>query len=319
MSIHKLPEFREQVLECLPRLRAYARAMGGSADAADDLLQAMVVRALAAERRFEMGTNMMAWLFTIMRNLHTSELRSRNLRHSQSLEDLPEHLFQAPAAQLTAIQNRELHEALKQVPHNQREALVLIVMVGCSYDEAALICGCEVGTIKSRVNRAKARLAELLSRKTAITEVATRDRNTYAAHHRQQLRVLIVEDELVIANEYERLLNELGAAPVGKASNAEDAARLADEHRPDLVLMDVRLRGPVDGIAAAIGIGAKLDTRILFVTAFDDSLLRDRIAAFNGTKPLSKPLGMAELAAVLAAIPRAQATPSSKAGERVCP
>jgi RNA polymerase sigma-70 factor (ECF subfamily) len=313
MTIHKLPEFREQVLECLPRLRAYARAMGGSDDAADDLLQAMVVRALAAERRFEMGTNMRGWLFTIMRNLHTSELRSRNLRHSQSLEDLPEHLFQAPAAQLTAIQNRELHEALKQVPHNQREALVLIVMVGCSYDEAALICGCEVGTIKSRVNRAKARLADLLSRNTARTEVATRDRNTYAAHHRQQLRVLIVEDELLIANEYERLLNELGAAPVGKASNAEDAARLADEQRPDLVLMDVRLRGPVDGIAAAIAIGSKLDTRIVFVTAFDEAPVRHRIAAFNGTRPLSKPLRLAELAAVLAGTHKALPISSSEA------
>jgi RNA polymerase sigma-70 factor (ECF subfamily) len=311
--------FREQILACLPRLRAYARSMGGSNHAADDLIQATALRALAAEGHFEMGTNMMAWLFTIMRNIHTSEVRYRNLRHSHSLEDLPEHLLQAPAAQLAAVQNRELREALKQVPHNQREALVLVVMVGCSYEEAALICGCEVGTVKSRVNRAKARLAELLRASDTLAKPVTRERTIYAARHRKQLRVLIVEDELVIANEYERLLNELGAAPVGKASNAADAVRLADEHRPDLVLMDVRLRGTVDGITAAIGIGAKLDTRILFVTAFDDSPLRDRIAAFNGTKPLSKPLGLAELAAVLAAIPRAQATPSSRAGERVCP
>jgi RNA polymerase sigma-70 factor, ECF subfamily len=305
--------FREQILACLPRLRAYARSMGGSNHAADDLIQATALRALAAEDHFEMGTNMMAWLFTIMRNVHTSELRSRNLRHSQSLEDLPEHLLQAPAAQLAAVQNRELREALKQVPHNQREALVLIVMVGCSYDEAALICGCEVGTIKSRVNRAKARLAHLLRASDTPAEPVTRERTTYAERHRKQLRVLIVEDELVIANECERLLNELGAAPVGKASNAGDAARLADEHRPDLVLMDVRLRGPVDGIAAAIGIGSKLDTRIVFVTAFDDAPVRHRIAAFNGTRPLSKPLRLAELAAVLAGTHKALPIPASKA------
>jgi RNA polymerase sigma-70 factor, ECF subfamily len=291
--------FREQILACLPRLRAYARSMGGSNHAADDLIQATALRALVAEDRFELGTNMMAWLFTIMRNIHTSEVRYRSLRHSHSLEDLPEHLLQAPAAQLAAVQNRELREALKRVPHNQREALVLVVMVGCSYDEAALICGCEVGTIKSRVNRAKARLAELLRASDTPAELVTRERTIYAERHRKQLRVLIVEDELVIANEYERLLNELGAAPVGKASNAADAVRLADEHRPDLVLMDVRLRGTVDGVTAAIDIGSKLNTRIVFVTAFSDRPVRDRITAFNGSQPLSKPLGLPELAAVL--------------------
>jgi RNA polymerase sigma-70 factor (ECF subfamily) len=154
--------FREEMLACLPRLRGFARSMGGSSHAADDLVQGTVVRALAAEERFQIGTNMMAWLFTIMRNVHTSELRSHMVRRHQPLEDVPDYQLQAPAAQISAIENRELQDALKAVPAKQREALILVVMVGCTYDEAALICGCEVGTIKSRVNRAKGRLAELL-------------------------------------------------------------------------------------------------------------------------------------------------------------
>jgi RNA polymerase sigma-70 factor (ECF subfamily) len=154
--------FREEILACLPRLRAFARSMGGSSHAADDLIQSTVVRALAAEERFQIGTNMMAWLFTILRNVHTSELRGRVVRNHISLEDVPDYRLQAPAAQISAVENRELQEALKAVPVKQREAVILVVMVGCTYDEAASICGCEVGTIKSRVNRAKARIAELL-------------------------------------------------------------------------------------------------------------------------------------------------------------
>jgi RNA polymerase sigma-70 factor, ECF subfamily len=155
-------KFRQQLLACLPQLRAFARSMGGSNHAADDLLQATAERALAAGNRFEMGTNMMGWLFTIMRNVRTSELRSHAVRGHQSLDDLPDYRLQTPASQIAAIEKREVREALKGVPEKQREALVLITMVGCSYDEAALICGCEVGTIKSRVNRAKVRLARLL-------------------------------------------------------------------------------------------------------------------------------------------------------------
>ena len=167
--------FREEILACLPRLRAYARSMGGSSHAADDLIQGTVVRALAAEERFQMGTNMMAWLFTIMRNVHTSELRSVVVRKHQPLEDIPDYQLQTPAAQISAIENQELRAALKAVPTKQREALVLITMVGCTYDEAALICGCEVGTIKSRVNRAKGRLAELLGASMSGAPQSSRD------------------------------------------------------------------------------------------------------------------------------------------------
>jgi RNA polymerase sigma-70 factor (ECF subfamily) len=154
--------FREQVLACLPGLRAYARAMGGSNAAADDLMQSMILHALAAEGRFAAGTNMRAWLITIMRNLHTSEVRKRIARRLQSWDSMPEHTFCLPATQITAIEVRELRAALKQVPLAQREALVLISVLGFSYEESASICGCEIGTIKSRVHRAKARLIRVL-------------------------------------------------------------------------------------------------------------------------------------------------------------
>jgi RNA polymerase sigma-70 factor, ECF subfamily len=295
-------DFREQLLACLPRLRAYARSMGGSEQAADDLIQSTAVRALAAEDQFQMGTNLMAWLFTIMRNVHSSELRNRMTRGSRSLEDTPEHRLQSPAGQVAAVESRQLREALKQVPFAQRQALILIHMVGCSYDEAALICGCEEGTIKSRVNRAKARLAALLGgiEDQEPLAVPSRERTTYRRPQKRAQRVLIVEDELLIANEHTRLVEELGALPVGKACTAADAVRLAERLRPDLILMDVRLRGPGDGINAAIEIQYKLDTHVLFVTGIEDSSMRDRIGRFNGTQPLIKPIGLPELAAVFA-------------------
>jgi CheY-like chemotaxis protein len=112
---------------------------------------------------------------------------------------------------------------------------------------------------------------------------------------------LVVEDELVIANEYVRLLNELGHTPVGNAPCAAEAVILAEKHRPDLVLMDVRLRGAMDGLSAAIEIQTKSDdAQIVFVTAYDDRAMRKRISAFNRTQPIIKPIGLPELAAVLA-------------------
>ena len=105
--------FRRDILAALPRLRAFARSLAYSGAEADDLLQATVMRALAAEDRFEPGTNLMGWLYTIMRNVHTSELRARSVRQHQDLEATPDHQLQRAPTQLDAIEYRELRNALR--------------------------------------------------------------------------------------------------------------------------------------------------------------------------------------------------------------
>jgi len=154
-------EIREPLLKAVPSLRAFAISLCGDTDRADDLVQDTLVRALANVERFEAGTNLNAWLFTILRNLFHSEYRKRRREvedvdgaYSDTLMSLPE--------QDGHLDFEDLRNALGQLPSDQREAVLLVGASGFSYEEAALICDCAVGTIKSRVNRARARLAELL-------------------------------------------------------------------------------------------------------------------------------------------------------------
>ena len=156
------PAIRDQVLATVPSLRAFAISLCGNIDRADDLVQETMLRALSHIDSFEPGTNMPAWLFTILRNLFRSEYRKRRRevedsdgRYAETLKSQPE--------QYGRVEFREFREALTQLPADQREALVLVGASGFSYEEAAHICGCAVGTIKSRVNRARTRLAELMS------------------------------------------------------------------------------------------------------------------------------------------------------------
>ena len=160
MSPHK--NVRDVMLAAVPGLRAFAISLCGNVDRADDLVQEALLRALANLRSFEPGTNMSAWLFTILRNLFRSEYRKRR----REVEDADGSY----AAQLTSLPEQtgrlemgEFREALKLLPPEQRESLILVGASGFSYEEAAQICGCAVGTIKSRVNRARSRLAEILS------------------------------------------------------------------------------------------------------------------------------------------------------------
>jgi RNA polymerase sigma-70 factor, ECF subfamily len=156
------PATRETMLAAVPGLRAFAMSLCGKIDRADDLVQETLLRALTNIDSFEPGTNMSAWLFTILRNLFRSEYRKRRRevedadgRFSASLKSQPE--------QPSHMEFEEFRTALAQLPPDQREALILVGASGFSYEEAAQICGSAVGTIKSRVNRARIRLAELLA------------------------------------------------------------------------------------------------------------------------------------------------------------
>jgi RNA polymerase sigma-70 factor (ECF subfamily) len=156
------PSMREAVLAAVPSLRAFAISLSGNVDRADDLVQETLLRALVNIDSFQPGTNLPAWLFTILRNLFRSEYRKRRREvedgdgtYAESLKSQPE--------QEARVEFREFRTALAKLPSDQREALILVGASGFSYEEAAGICGCAVGTIKSRVNRARTRLAELMS------------------------------------------------------------------------------------------------------------------------------------------------------------
>jgi RNA polymerase sigma-70 factor (ECF subfamily) len=152
---------RDSILKATPNLRAFAISLTNNIDRADDLVQETLMRAISNLHRFQPGTNMQAWLFTILRNLFHSEYRKRR----REVEDADGKYAAGLAVQPDQIPHldfEDLQKALARLPHDQREALLLVGASGFSYEQAADICGCAVGTIKSRVNRARNRLAELM-------------------------------------------------------------------------------------------------------------------------------------------------------------
>jgi RNA polymerase sigma-70 factor (ECF subfamily) len=155
------PSERDVMLAAVPNLRAFAISLSGSVDRAEDLVQGTLLRAIASINSFKPGTNMSAWLFTILRNLFRSEYRKRR-REVEDVDGGYAASLKSPAEQHSRLEFKELSDALPKLPLVQREALLLVGASGFSYDEAAAICETAVGTIKSRVNRARRQLAELL-------------------------------------------------------------------------------------------------------------------------------------------------------------
>jgi RNA polymerase sigma-70 factor (ECF subfamily) len=145
----------------VPHLRAFAISLCRDAQRADDLVQETLVKAWQKRKSFEAGTNLKAWLFTILRNTYFSELRKNNHVVVDSNSDSVEQLSEPPA-QSGHLDLQDFRAALGTLEPAQMEALILVGAEGFSYEEAAQICGCAVGTIKSRVNRARRRLAEVL-------------------------------------------------------------------------------------------------------------------------------------------------------------
>jgi RNA polymerase sigma-70 factor, ECF subfamily len=159
-------DVREAMLGSVPSLRAFAISLCGNVDRADDLVQEALLRAWANLESFEPGTNMSAWLFTILRNLFRSEYRKRRREVEDADGSYAETLTSLPD-QTAHLEVGEFRRALEMLPPDQRESLILVGASGFSYEEAANICGCAVGTIKSRVNRARGRLADILSIESA--------------------------------------------------------------------------------------------------------------------------------------------------------
>ena len=153
---------KDQMLAAIPHLRAFAISLSGSVDRADDLVQNALLKGLSNLDKFQPGTSMQAWLFTILRNDFLTQTR----RRKREVED-PEGSWAEKVAvmpeQGARLDFTDMLKALSKLPVDQREALLLVGASGFSYEEAANICGCAVGTIKSRVNRARSRLAGLLA------------------------------------------------------------------------------------------------------------------------------------------------------------
>jgi RNA polymerase sigma-70 factor (ECF subfamily) len=152
---------KQALLALIPNLRAFAVSLCGDVERADDLVQETLLKAWDHLETFQEGTNLRAWLFTILRNTYFSECRRRRRevedRDGKKAADLAVH-----PGQQGHIDMQDFRRALGELPPDQREALILVGAAGFSYEEAASISGCAVGTIKSRVNRARSKLTELL-------------------------------------------------------------------------------------------------------------------------------------------------------------
>jgi len=153
---------RDDLVAAIPNMRAFAISLCGNRDRADDLVQEALVKAWNHLDSFEQGTNLKAWLFTILRNAYFSELRKTKREIADSEGQLAAKLS-VPAEQQGHLDLLDLNRALSKLPPDQREALILVGAEGFSYEDAANISGCAVGTVKSRVNRARTRLNELMT------------------------------------------------------------------------------------------------------------------------------------------------------------
>ena len=155
-------EFKDQLAQVIPHLRAFGRSLSGSRDLADDLVQETLLKAWAARKRFQAGTNMRAWTFIILRNLFLSQMRRARFKGEWD-EITASKMLAAPASQDRHVELTDMQRALLHLPQPQREALILVGAGGFAYEEAAEICGCAVGTIKSRVARGRVALEALLT------------------------------------------------------------------------------------------------------------------------------------------------------------
>ena len=163
--------WRDEVVGLIPALRAFAWSLSHNGSDADDLVQDTLIKAWTNREKFEPGTNLRAWLFTILRNTYYTNVLRRRREVRDETGEYAETLTSPPTQEWT-VAMRALQAALQQLPHEHREALILVGAAGLSYEEAAQICGCALGTIKSRVNRARTRLLKIMEAEDATDVMA---------------------------------------------------------------------------------------------------------------------------------------------------
>jgi RNA polymerase sigma-70 factor, ECF subfamily len=159
-------DIRDELMEHIPRLRRYARALLHNQELADDLVQDTLERALARIGLFETGTDLRAWLFTIMHNVFANQARKKSARAPHlSFDDdsIAESEFAVPAGQTHSLELRDLDYALQRLPAEQREVVLLVGLEEMSYADVALTLGIPVGTVMSRLSRGRDRLRNLMA------------------------------------------------------------------------------------------------------------------------------------------------------------
>lgn len=149
------PSEQDNIVDLIPALRAFARTFCRNIPDADDLVQETLTKGLANLDKFEPGTRMKSWLFTIMRNSFYTRAKA-SLREAPGLADCVSARPVVEATQEWSVRSREVHEAINRLTPAKREVLMLVGVLGVSYEEAAEVCRCSIGTVKSRLNRARA-------------------------------------------------------------------------------------------------------------------------------------------------------------------
>lgn len=162
------------VVDLIPALRAFARTFCRMPDDADDLVQETLTKGLANLDKFEPGTRLKSWLFTIMRNTHYTRVKAA-AREAPGLLDCASSRPISEASQDWFLRSKDVYRAIQTLPEHQREVLMLIGVLGVSYEETAEICDCAVGTVKSRLNRARTRVLEFLDESSSQTLVERHD------------------------------------------------------------------------------------------------------------------------------------------------
>ena len=157
-----LTPFRENVIELVPKLRAYARALTRNMPDADDLVQETLTKALRYHDQFAAGTQLKAWLFTIMRNTHFTAVKKSTRERPGSMDCVADSVIVQPVHD-TVIAYKQTLAAIDRLPIRYREMLILVVIMEESYENAAKLSNCAIGTVKSRVNRARSMVLEQLS------------------------------------------------------------------------------------------------------------------------------------------------------------
>lgn len=171
MTTAPTEKFQVELTKLLPNLRAFARSLTRSSDQADDLVQEALMKAWRNWQQFAPDSNLKAWMFTILRNAYLSERRKRK-NEVQDVDGEYASQVSVKAEQPGHMDMIDFQAAFAQLLPEHKEALILIGAEGFSYEEAALMCGCAVGTMKSRVNRARNKLAQIMGLDSAA-EIGT--------------------------------------------------------------------------------------------------------------------------------------------------
>lgn len=161
-----MTDFLDEIADCVPALRRYARALTRDRDAGDDLVQDCLERAIRKRRLWRPTGPLQAWLFKLLLNLHRNELRGRRRAHLVPIDEMTAEIS-SPPEQPGRLALNETAEALERLSDEQRQVLLLVALEGFSYAEAANILGIPLGTLMSRLGRARATLRSLIDKETA--------------------------------------------------------------------------------------------------------------------------------------------------------